>query len=211
MAKSERTVVKKVTNAVLYSDGTIRIDNVRASHPHLDVPFAGKDDSGGQGKAKFGIIAMLPKTTHTAAKNLVKEAITALLAENDAKVALDKWCMKNGDDSDRDEYAGHFTISARESRRPTCRDRRGNVMDVEETAEAFYGGCWVNVLIRPWYQDGVKVGKGFGKRVNAGVVAVQFVRDGEAFGDGRIDDDGVFGTVDDNDFDDAGDDDGDDL
>lgn len=207
MAKAERTVIKKVTNAVLYSDGTIRLDNVRASHPHLDKPYAGKDDEGKEGKAKFGIIAMLPKKTHTAAKDLVKEAINSLAKENDAKVATDKWFLRNGDDSDREEYEGHFVISARESKRPSVRDRRGSVMTVEEIEQAFYGGCWVNVFIRPWYQDGVKVGKGYGKRMNAGLVAVQFVRDDEAFGDARITDDGVFDEVDDNDFDD--DDDGD--
>lgn len=189
---AQREVVTKVSNAVLYSDGTIRIDNVRASYPHLDKPYGG--DEGGQ--PKYGIVAMLPKATHGAAKDLVKKCIQDLLAKNDnAKVATDKWCLKDGDQSDKDIYAEHFTISARESRRPSVRDRKGTPMSPDEVADTIYGGCYVNVLIRLWYQDGVKIGKGYGKRVNAGIVAVQFARDGEAFGEGRVDDEGVFDAV----------------
>ena len=34
--KVERTIVKKVKNAVLYSDGTLRVTDIRISYPHLD-------------------------------------------------------------------------------------------------------------------------------------------------------------------------------
>ena len=49
-----------------------------------------------------------------------------------------------------------------------------------------YGGCWVNILVRPWFQNNK-----YGKRVNAGVVAVQFRKDDEPFGSGRISDDEI--------------------
>lgn len=183
-------VKKKVTNAILYTNGMIRIDNVRVSFPHLDKPKEGKDDNGNPTKAKFGIVGMLPKKTHVAAKELIVEAMNALLAANDnPKVASDKKFIRNGDDQDREEYEGHWTVSAREERRPPVRNQRGEiVVEVEKIADMVYGGCFCNILIRPWYQDGQKVGKGYGKRVNAGLVGVQFVRDGEAFGEGRIDD-----------------------
>ena len=193
MAKQERVVIEKVANAVWYSDGTIRIDNVRASYPHLAEPYLTDEDKAAGKKGKFGIVAMLEKSTHLAAKNLVKKAIEKLLSDNqNAKVPTAKWCLSDGDDHEKSENEGNWLISARESKRPSCRDKRAATMSTDEVADAFYGGCYVNVLIRPWYQDGVKVGKGFGKRVNAGLVAVQFCRDGEAFGEGRIDDDGVF-------------------
>jgi hypothetical protein len=187
MAKTAREVVKKVKNAILYSDGTIRIDNVRASYPHTGEPYSKNGEKG-----KFGIVAMLPKSTHVEAKDLVKSVMDKLLADNDAKVAADKKFLRNGDDSGNESYEGHWTISASESRRPSVRDRDGSLLTPEEAEEKIYGGCWVNVLIRPWYQDGVKVGKGFGKRVNSGLVGVQFVRDDEPFGEGRIDDEGVW-------------------
>lgn len=201
MARTERTVVKKVSNAVLYSDGTIRIDNVRFSYPHLDEPYAGKDDEGKAGKAKYGVVGMLPKKTHTAAKDLIKHAINELLKENDAKVSTDKWFLRDGDNAEQAEYEGHFIVSARESKRPTCRDKKGNTLEIEDIPDVFYGGCWGNMFIRPWYQDGKKVGAGYGKRINAGLIAVQFVRDDEPFGEGRINDDGVFDEVESEDFD----------
>lgn len=194
-----REIVQKVSNAVEYSDGTIRIDNVRLSYPHLDKPYSGQNDKGEQGVAKYGLVGMLPKATHTAAKDLVKKVIQDLLKKNDAKVGVNKWFLQNGDDSGKADYEGHFTVSARESRRPSVRNRDGSAMSDKEVADTIYGGCWGSILIRPWYQDGVKVGKGYGQRVNAGLVAVQFVKDGETFGEGRIDDEGVFDAVDDSD------------
>lgn len=179
-------IKKKVSNAVLYTNGMIRIDNVRVSFPHLDKPYAGDDG----GKAKFGIVGMLSKKTHVAAKDLIVEAVNALLAANDnAKVASDKKFIRNGDDQDRPEYEDHWTVSAREERRPAVRNQRGElVIEESKIADMIYGGCYCNILIRPWYQDGQKVGKGYGKRANAGLVGVQFLRDGESFGEGRIDD-----------------------
>lgn len=196
---AQREVVTKVSNAVLYSDGTIRIDNVRASYPHLDKAFAGKNDKGEDTAAKFGIVGMLPKKTHTAAKELIKKVIQDIMKENDTKVSTDKWFLRDGDNHEQETYDDHWIVSARESRRPSVRDRKGTPLSEKEVADTIYGGCYVNILLRPWYQDGVKVGKGYGKRINAGLVAVQFVRDGEAFGEGRIDDEGVFETVDDDD------------
>jgi hypothetical protein len=188
-------IKKKVTNAVLYTNGCIRIDNVRVSFPHLDVPYAGKngddtDDNGKKKTPKFGIVGMLPKSSHVAAKDLIKQAMDELLAANDnAKVAADKKFIRNGDDSDREEYADHWTVSAREERQPAIRNQRGELItDPKKIADMIYGGCYCNILIRPWYQDGKKTGAGYGKRVNAGLVGVQFVRDGDSFGEGRIDD-----------------------
>jgi hypothetical protein len=198
---NERTVVKKVENAVLYSDGTIRIDNVRASYPHLAEKFVDKDGTVG----KFGVVGLLPKDTHTAAKNLIKEQILKVIKDGGGdKVALDKWFLRDGDNGDKEEEAGNYVVKSSESKRPTCRKRNGEVMTVDEVESTIYGGCYVNILIRPWYQDGVKVGKGFGKRVNAGIVAVQFNRDGEPFGDGRITDDGVWDDSSDSSDDDGG-------
>src|SRR5574337_229731 len=109
---ANREVVKTVKNAILYSDGTIRVDNVRASYPHLGSKFKDKDGKDG----KFGIVGMLPKETHVEAKNLLKEAMDKLLSENgDVKVASDKKFLRNGDDSDNESYAGHWTVSTSES------------------------------------------------------------------------------------------------
>jgi hypothetical protein len=195
---AQREVVKKVKNAVLYSDGTMRIDGVRGSYVHLDKPYKGKPKPGdGDGPAKYSIIGIMPKETHVEAKDLIIEVIKKLLADNkDARVAKDKRFIRDGDDQEKDEYVDSWTISAREERRPKVRDRSGELIDLEDVADQCQSGYWYNVLIRPWFQD-----NDFGKRVNAGLVGVQFVRKDETFGDGAIDESDAWDTLGDDDDD----------
>ncbi len=187
-----RTVVKQVTNAILFSDGTIRIDNLRASYPHLDKPFESVGDDGSK-KFAYSIQGLMPKGTHTAAKDLIKSEIQALMVKNDAKVPQGMWFMKNGDESEKKEEQGMWIVKAAEKRRPSVRHRDGSVMSEREVADKIYGGCWASILIRPWYFAG-KAGNGktYPKRILSNLLAVQFHHDDEPFGEGRIDDEGVF-------------------
>lgn len=188
---AERTVVKKVENAVLYSDGTILLKNLRASYPHVLMPREEANDEGKKTK-KWDLVGLMQKTTHRAAKDLVKGEIDRILAEKKAKIATDKRFLKNGDEAGKDGYEGHYTISASETKKPIVKDRDKRKMADDED-DRFYGGCWVNALIRPWWQDNK-----YGRRVNAGLVAVQFLRDGEPMGEGsRISEDDVDETFDD--------------
>ncbi len=75
--KAARKIVKRVPNAVLYSDGTIRIENVRASYPHLFKPYKGDDDNA----TSYSVVAPMPKKTHGAAKDLLKEQIAEVIKE----------------------------------------------------------------------------------------------------------------------------------
>lgn len=198
----ERTVVSKVTNAVAFSDGSIRIDNVRFSYPHVDKPYESENDDG-QKKSSYNITAMLPKGTHTAAKDLLKKMITDLATKNEAKVPSAGWCLADGDKLAEEEdgkelYAGHFIVKASESRRPTVRKRNGEVMSDREIEDQIYGGCWGSIFIRPWYFSGkAKNGKTYPKRIPANLLGIQKLRDDEPFGEGRISDDGVFEAQDD--------------
>jgi hypothetical protein len=80
-------------------------------------------------------------------------------------------------------------------------------MTPEEADEEFYGGMWGNALISVWFFDGkAKSGKTYPKRVLGSLHSVQKVKDDEAFGQGRIDDEGVFDEVDDDDTQDGMDD-----
>jgi hypothetical protein len=182
-----REIKKRVKNAILYTDGTIRISGVRFSYPHLKKPYKGDDD---KGEAKFGVVGLMPKKTHRAAKDLIKERIDELLAENKVKaLAADKKFLRDGDQSGKDGYEGMYTVSARESRRPPLRNRDNSVVEPEDAAEVFQPGFWGDILIRPWYQNNK-----FGKRVNAGLSSVQFVKKDEVFGEGRISDDDLDDT-----------------
>lgn len=194
-------VKKKVKNAVLYTNGMIRIDNVRGSYVHLDKPYVGQMNDGNEGVPKYSLVGILPKDTHEEAKNLIVSVINAMCDEKKAKVAKDKKFIRDGDDQEKDEYANAWTVSAREERKPKCRDRNGSLVeDREDIAEMFQSGYWFNILIRPWFQDNK-----YGKRVNAGIAGVQFVKKDETFGSGSIDDSDAWDTVDsdDDDFDDG--------
>lgn len=195
---------EKVKLGVVYKDFYMRLDDVRVSFPHLDKPYKGKDDDKDK-KGAYGIVAMLENKRHADLIEAVKGQISAIIRLNEAgKISADRRFFRDGEDGGREEYEGHWTVSAREYNRPSVRtadgtplDPRENPDDLELIKELIYGGCYCDVLIRIWYQDGVKVGKGYGKRINAGLVGVKFRRDGESFGEGRIDDSDAWGEDDD--------------
>lgn len=209
-----REVVKKVKvkgpkgqdgYAILYADGTIFIEWVRFSYPHLDRPYKKEGD---QGKAKYSIQAMLGKETHAKAIDLVQSRIDEILKENKVrKLKPDKLFMRDGDQSENEEHEGFMLISAREDRRPPLRDRRNEVVEPEDAAEVFRPGYWGAVLIRPWWMN-----NDWGKRVNAGLSSVQFLMKDEEFGEGRLSEedlDDTFRSYDDDDDDGSYDDDDD--
>lgn len=205
MAKLQ--IVKQVENAILYQDSEgnsyIRLDNVRASYPFIGTPSEDEYDNGEVSK-KWRIVAMLPKKTHGEAKELIVDVIKRLMADN-ANVPKDRWFIKNGDESDDENMHGHWLVSASDGRyRPKARDEHGRVIDdIDEIDDKFYGGCWVNMLIRPWFFNGKSRNfkKPLPKRVCAGLTSVMFVRDDKPFGAGRVDDDEVWGTGDSGAFD----------
>jgi hypothetical protein len=203
--QTARTVIKQEDFATLYSDGTILVKEVRLSYPHLDKPFKGED---GQGKPRYGVVALMPKTSdRSASKNVIRDEVRRILTEKKAQVPDTNKFLRDGDlRPDKAYWNGNWTISAGEGegRPPALRGRgkdpktgRAKVLTPEEAARVFYAGCVANILIRPWWQDNK-----YGKKVNANLLAVQFVRDDEAFGEGRISDDAIdesFGAIDDDD------------
>lgn len=188
MAKGP-AIIRKLKNGsevvgALYEGGIIKILNVRASYPHLDKPYAGDDG----GEPKFSIVGLADKATHQEVKEACIEVIEDLKKANkNAKVSKDKLFIKNGDDSDKEEYEGMWTISARETKRPKVRDGNGDLLEVDEIADVIYPGCYVDIIIRPWFQDNP-----YGRRANANLLSVKFRADGEQLGEGRIDDDDLW-------------------
>lgn len=102
--------------------------------------------------------------------------------------AADKTALHDGDT--KAEYAGfegNFYISARNKVRPLVIDRDKSPL-VESDGKP-YAGCYVNASIELWAQD-----NNYGKRINASLRGVQFLKDGDAFAGG--------GTASEDDFDD---------
>jgi hypothetical protein len=205
-----REVKLKVKNAVLYTDGLIRIDGVRLSYPHLARPHKGDSDDG-NAVAKYSVVGLMPKKTHAAVKNLLDKISLEFFKEKNkgARIPKDKQFCRDGDDVGKDEYEGMWTVNASETKRPVLKNQRKETLSVEEAEELFFAGCWGTLLIRPWWQDNK-----FGKRLNANLISVQYVRTDTAFGEGRISEDEVDEALDeledvDGDYVEAGDEDDD--
>jgi hypothetical protein len=83
--------------------------------------------------------------------------------------------MHDGDaKSERDGYPGNFYINSSNTIRPTAigggPDGRAPVTAADGK---LYAGAYVNVFLNLWAQDNQ-----YGKRVNASLLGVQFLRDG---------------------------------
>jgi len=74
-------------------------------------------------------------------------------------------------------FEGNKFVSARAKVRPTVFDQQRQ--ELSEADGKPYSGCYVNASIELWAQD-----NSFGKRINAQLRGVQFLRDGDAFAGG---------------------------
>lgn len=166
-------------------------DNFQVKCKHMRVSFvkvfraeafrgAKRGPSDGGEKA-YSLNVLIPKDTregkalHDELRDMIDDAMDAKWGRDKPRLKPDKFCLRDGDDEDYDGYEGHWYITARNRNRPKVMDADGVTPLVEEDGRP-YSGCYANVWIRVWAQDNE-----YGKRVNASLEAVQFVRDGEAF------------------------------
>lgn len=161
----------------------VTLNDVRVTFP---VFFSAKQVNG-QGEAKFSGAFLLAKNHPQ--KAAVEAAIVQAATEKwgakamevlKALKASDKLAMHDGDaKSDYDGYAGNFFINASNKIRPLVID--GNRSPLDESSGKPYSGCYVNVILELWAQDNQ-----FGKRVNASLLGVQFLRDGQRLAGGGV-------------------------
>lgn len=76
-----------------------------------------------------------------------------------------------------DGFEGMHSLNASNKARPLILDRDKSYLSAADGRP--YSGCYVNVSLELWAQDNQ-----YGKRINATLKGVQFVRDGDAFGGG---------------------------
>lgn len=201
-------LLKSIPGARLYQDvgskvKCILLENVRASYCFAGTPGEDENEDGTKSKS-WRVTAMLPKSTHAEAKALVKELIVELQTTNDVKVPSTEWFLADGDgekyqDEKNKAMNGHWLVSVKDARiRPRARNERGEIIDdIDVIDSTFYSGCWMNLMIRPWYFNGVAKGKAkkYPKRILAGFVSLQKHHNDTPFGMGRIDDEDVYGDV----------------
>ena len=173
------------------------LKNLRLAFPALHEASSVDD-----GDERFGgKFIMEPKSPNV---KIIKEAIKAVAFEKWEKKAetiraqlekKDKLCFKTEpyakkDGTVYDGFEGMYYVNASNEARPTLKDRDGKTPLVSADGKP-YGGCYVNAVLDVWAQDNK-----FGQRINATLLGVQFVRDGDHFAGGA--------TISDDDFEDLG-------
>lgn len=161
-------------------EAIIKLNDVRLSFPHL---FKARAMEEGQ-EPKFGANFIMDNKKHATLIEQIRKTIDRIALDHfKKKVALKGICLHDGAEKGEKEGYGddvHF-ISANRTTRPAVVNRDPSV-PVTEADGIVYAGCYVNASVRLWVQDNK-----WGRRVNAELRAVQFVRDGESFGAGKVD------------------------
>lgn len=183
----------------------IRIDDARLSFPQLFRPKSFQQGQEPRYQATFLLDPTNPAHKETIRKILEESKRLAceafkLKPPPDQKLSeFIGWAMAQGvkgfaifngnTKADQETYGAYrdkWAVTSSNTVPPTIVNRnRQNV--AEGSKEAPYAGCFVNGSITLWTQN-----NSFGKRVNANLRAVQFCRDGEAFGRGPVDADDEF-------------------
>lgn len=164
----------------------IKLKNVRLSFPSLSKAKAFKNDDGSEGEPYYGATFLLDKTKQKSQIKQIEDAVQELLEDHFTGKKIPgavKRPLRDGSEKDHiDGYGdGIKFISASSKKRPIVVDKGVNAVEGSEIDEMFYAGCYVNASIHLWVQDNK-----WGKRVNAQLRAVQFCKDGEAFGDAPV-------------------------
>jgi len=159
----------------------IKLENVRLAFPAL---FEAKTVNG-EGEPAFSA-SFLMEPDHPAVKALRAAFETigkdkwgakwpAVKKEIEAK---DRTALHDGDTkSDYAGFPGNLFVSSRNKTRPLVIDR--DKAPLVQADGRPYAGCYVNASIELWCQD-----NNYGKRINASLRGVQFLRDGDAFAGG---------------------------
>lgn len=186
--------------------GQVRLKNVRLSFENIYEPGKPQaNDAGEMVPGKYGSSFLMEKGTDETKANMAKlkkarqEVSVAKWGDNIPKLKPDRVCTRDGDLEDWDGYANHFYVSTKNKNQPVVvgRDRRPVVRGA---AGAPYSGCFVNAIVRLWAQDDPK----YGKRINASLEAVQYVKKGDAFGAAPVDPNEAFDEIEDDEDDDLG-------
>jgi hypothetical protein len=159
------------------------INDVRITFPVL---FDAKQVNGqGDPKHSGSFLIRRDHPQLAAIKEAIVKAATEKWGAKAAEVlralaASDKICLHDGDSkSDYDGYAGNYFINASNKIRPlVIGPDRAPLVAADGKP---YSGCYVNVILEFWAQDNQ-----FGKRVNASLLGVQFLRDGERLAGGGV-------------------------
>ena len=189
----------------------IYLSNVRLSFPHIAEPQRTRNEQTGaervsyngdfvmppdhpgfaQFMQRYGQMAMEKWKEHAqAVMNLIQgDRKTRCYGRGEEKVSKKTFQPYDG-------YMGMVFISAGRDTPPQVIQGDGtpvdpaNTMAVQALARKLYGGCRVNVAVKPWLQEN-KHGRG----IRCDLLAIQFAGDDKPFGEAAPDVSNVFGAV----------------
>lgn len=170
----------------------IKLENVRLAFPQL---FEAKTVNG-EGEPAFSATFLFsPKhpavaELEAAFEQLGKEKWCAKWPTIKKEITTkDRFAMHDGDTkADYSGFEGNMFVSARNKTRPLVIDRDKSPLTAQDGRP--YAGCYVNASIELWCQD-----NNYGKRINASLRGVQFLKDGDAFAGGGAASDDEFDEV----------------
>lgn len=176
-------MAKSITSA------NITLKNVRLSFPSLFTTemYEGEDTG------KFSGTFLLEKEKDDKQIASLQKQIAQAIKDSGLKIRDDKIALRDGEDSEVKGMENVMTIKAFSNRRVNVVNRDKTPLYAED--DVIYAGCYVNAVINLWVQNNK-----YGKRINANLVAVQFVKDGEAFGQAPVNIDDLFDDIEDTDI-----------
>jgi hypothetical protein len=170
--------------------GTVlKLKDVRlAFTQNLFTPGSYKDEPGKPKKYKCKLL--IPKD-HPQIKEISAEILRLATEEwkEKAQNALasikgdrQRFCFMDGDLSDYEGFAGNYSIAVSNKVKPLYVGRNPGTKDapnlITEASGILYSGCFVNANISFWTWTKT------GPQMNANLLGLQFLRDGEAFAGG---------------------------
>jgi hypothetical protein len=158
----------------------IVLTNVRLSFPHVFKPEKRRAGDDPNKPDRYSAAFILDKVADAKQIKKVEAAIELLIKEEKLRVDPDKRCLKDGK-SKPDLYPDTVMfINSACARKPQVVDRDRSPLTEDD--DVIYGGCRVNAVLTLWGQNNE-----YGRRVNATLEVVQFVRDDEPFGRRPVD------------------------
>jgi hypothetical protein len=155
----------------------ITVTNARLSYANI---FRAKAMEGSTGEPKFSCVFLLDKKQNAKDIKTIQDAIAKLVKEGlkGKHPGAEKVCLKDGSvKADTDGYGPEVMfVSAGNVKRPVIVNRDRSPLAEEDGKP--YSGCYVNGVFNLWVQDNK-----YGRRINASLTHVQFVKDGEQFGE----------------------------
>mgnify|MGYP002632570453 FL=1 len=156
----------------------VKLNNVRLSFPALWEAKQGPDANS---KSSYQAAFIMDKKSNAADIKAVQDAIATVVRESFKGKVPPKICLRDGAEKETDGYGPTVMfLNARSDRRPGVVGR--DMAPLTKDDGKPYAGSYVNATIRVWAQDNQ-----YGKRINAALRAVQFVKDGAPFGEGNVD------------------------